>query len=68
MSEGASGIGGYIKHHLQNGTYELVEGSTFWTIHIDSVIIFGCSESMSLFFITNFSIGLRSSTLDSFKK
>ena len=34
----ASGIGGYIEHHLKNNTLELVEGSTFWTVHVDSVI------------------------------
>ncbi|VAW42213.1 ATP synthase F0 sector subunit a [hydrothermal vent metagenome] len=38
MSEGAAGgIGGYIKHHLQNSTVEVVENSTFWTINTDSV-------------------------------
>ncbi len=34
----AGGIGGYIEHHLKNNTIELVEGSTFWTVNIDSVI------------------------------
>ncbi|HOP21907.1 MAG TPA: F0F1 ATP synthase subunit A [Gammaproteobacteria bacterium] len=38
MSDGAGGIGGYIEHHLKNNTLELVEGSSFWTIHLDSVI------------------------------
>lgn len=34
----AGGIGGYIEHHLKNNTLELVEGSTFWTVHVDSII------------------------------
>ncbi len=34
----SGGIGGYIKHHLENNKLELVEGSTFWTVHVDSVI------------------------------
>lgn len=33
----SGGIGGYIKHHLENNKLELVEGSTFWTVHVDSV-------------------------------
>lgn len=37
MSDGAGDIGGYIKHHLQNNTEQLVENSTFWTINADSV-------------------------------
>ncbi len=36
MSSGS--IGGYIEHHLKNNTLELVEGSSFWTVNIDSVI------------------------------
>ena len=32
------GIGGYIEHHLQNNTLELVPGSAFWTVHLDSLI------------------------------
>ncbi len=35
MSEAS--IGGYIEHHLKNNTYELVEGSVFWTVNLDSV-------------------------------
>lgn len=35
MSEAS--IGGYIEHHLKNNTYELVEGSAFWTVNLDSV-------------------------------
>jgi len=31
------GTGEYISHHLVNGTYELVEGNSFWTINADSV-------------------------------
>ncbi len=39
MSEASGGgIGGYIKHHLHNNTLELVDGSSFWTINVDSVI------------------------------
>jgi F-type H+-transporting ATPase subunit a len=39
MSEASGGgIGGYIKHHLHNNTVELVEGSTFWTVNVDSVV------------------------------
>ncbi len=34
----AGGISGYIEHHLKNNTLELVEGSSFWTVNIDSVI------------------------------
>ncbi len=34
----ASGIGGYIEHHLKNNQLELVEGSTFLTVNVDSVI------------------------------
>lgn len=35
----ASGIGGYIEHHLRNNAVELDEaGSMFWTLHVDSVI------------------------------
>ncbi len=34
----AGSIGGYIEHHLVNNTIELVEGSTFWTVNLDSVI------------------------------
>jgi len=33
----SGGIGGYIKHHLENNKLELVEDSAFWTIHVDSV-------------------------------
>ncbi len=34
----SGGIGGYIEHHLKNNQLELVEGSTFWTINVDSII------------------------------
>lgn len=34
----SGGIGGYIKHHLENNKLQLVEGSEFWTIHVDSVV------------------------------
>jgi len=34
----SGGIGGYIEHHLKNNQLELVEGSTFWTVNVDSVI------------------------------
>lgn len=34
----ASGIGGYIEHHLKNNQLELVEGSSFWTINVDSIV------------------------------
>lgn len=39
MASGESGgsAGDYISHHLINGTHELVEGSSFWTINADSV-------------------------------
>lgn len=33
-----TGVGGYIEHHLTNNRLELVPGSEFWTIHVDSVI------------------------------
>ncbi len=36
MSSGS--IGGYIEHHLSNNTLELVEGSSFWTVNVDSVV------------------------------
>lgn len=32
-----TGVGGYIEHHLINNKLQLVEGSEFWTIHLDSV-------------------------------
>lgn len=32
------GIGGYIEHHLHNNTLELVPGSAFWTVHLDSLV------------------------------
>ncbi len=32
------GIGGYIEHHLQNNTLELVPGNPFWTVHLDSLV------------------------------
>ena len=38
MSDGASDIGGYIEHHLKNNTLELVEGSSFWSINMDSLV------------------------------
>lgn len=34
----SGGIGGYIEHHLKNNQLELVEGSMFWTVNVDSVI------------------------------
>jgi len=34
----SGGIGGYIEHHLKNNQLELVEGSSFWTINVDSII------------------------------
>ncbi|MCF6289328.1 MAG: F0F1 ATP synthase subunit A, partial [Proteobacteria bacterium] len=34
----AGGIGGYIDHHLKNGSIELVEGSWFWVVNVDSVV------------------------------
>jgi len=33
----SGGIGGYIEHHLKNNKLELVENSTFWTVHVDSI-------------------------------
>jgi len=34
----AGSIGEYIEHHLKNNTLELVEGSAFWTVNVDSVV------------------------------
>jgi F-type H+-transporting ATPase subunit a len=34
----SGGIGEYIQHHLKNNKLELVENSTFMTVHVDSVI------------------------------
>jgi F-type H+-transporting ATPase subunit a len=34
----SGGIGGYIEHHLRNNQLELVEGSSFLTINVDSII------------------------------
>lgn len=36
-SESTGGVSDYIKHHLHHNTLELVEGSSFWSINLDSI-------------------------------
>ncbi len=37
MSSSEGGIGGYIKHHLQNNTAQIMDEGGFWTVNVDSV-------------------------------
>lgn len=47
--ESSHGIGGYIKHHLANNQLELVDGSTFWTVNLDSVFYTFLTGAVFLF-------------------
>ena len=38
MASASGGISGYIEHHLEHNQIELVEGSAFWTVNIDSIV------------------------------
>ncbi|MFK8011262.1 MAG: F0F1 ATP synthase subunit A [Marinicellaceae bacterium] len=38
MASASGGISGYIEHHLVNAQIELVEGSAFWTVNVDSIV------------------------------
>ena len=38
MASASGGISGYIEHHLVNNQIELVEGSAFWTVNVDSIV------------------------------
>lgn len=45
----SQGIGGYIEHHLENNKIELVDGSAFWTVHLDSVFYTFLTAAVFLF-------------------
>ncbi len=52
MAEQAGGIGDYIHHHLQHNQLQLVDGSGFWVINLDSLFYTLLTAAVFLGFFT----------------